>query len=189
MLFPVLPFLYSLMKYYSHSLGEIPLERRMCNQYELERLWKWNEEWREQFSDYSEMILWYACIYCISIPLMLEFIRVGSCSQNQKMLWLFWSKNEPQQSFQNPQKNIHWEIIRVDFYHRDNGDVVCLSEITLSVKDTSSCFLCACIFHSWTLRESIQLHRLSFQLFQCTCDPLIRGFIIGLIQTTTNTCL
>ncbi len=134
---------------------------------------------------FCDMLVFIALVFlsCLSLSGWVHAAKTKKCFGCSE------ARNEPQQSFQNPQKNIHWEIIRVDFYHRDNGDVVCLSEITLSVKDTSSCFLCACIFHSWTLRESIQLHRLSFQLFQCTCDPLIRGFIKGFIQTTTNTCL
>lgn len=69
--------------------------------------------------------------------LLFVLIIVGSC------LWLFWSKNEPQQSFQNPQK----DIILLAFYHMDNGYVVCLSIITLSMNDTSSRFFFVCIFH------------------------------------------
>lgn len=119
--------------------------------------------------------------------LLFVFIRVGSCCQkNKKCFGCSKAKMNHNKVFKTLRKTYILERILVAFYHRDNGDVVCLSEITLSMKDTSSCFLFVCIFHSGTLRESIQLRKLSFQLFQCTCDPLIRGFLIGFIQTATN---
>ncbi len=87
---------------------------------------------------FCDMLVFIALVFlsCLSLSGWVHAAKTKKCFGCSE------ARNEPQQSFQNPQKNIHWEIIRVDFYHRDNGDVVCLSEITLSVKDSSSCFLC-----------------------------------------------